>query len=86
MGEILGDDLELRQIKALSTAFRESVKAEVTEEIKAEIKEGLTWVPQNSPLDEWARRDSNPRPSGFPVLAYEPDALTWLSYGPQYYR
>ena len=27
--------------------------------------------------NEWARRDSNPRPSG-----YEPDALTWLSYGP----
>ncbi len=26
---------------------------------------------------KWARRDSNPRPSG-----YEPDALTWLSYGP----
>ena len=27
--------------------------------------------------NKWARRDSNPRPSG-----YEPDALTWLSYGP----
>jgi hypothetical protein len=27
----------------------------------------------------WARRDLNPRPSG-----YEPDALTRLSYGPHF--
>ena len=58
--ERTGSRTEARQIKALSAAFRESIKAEVTEEIKAEIKEGLTWVQQNSSLEMWARGDSNP--------------------------
>ena len=45
------DDMEDRQIKALSTALRESMKLE--------IKKELSWVPENSLPVEWARRDSN---------------------------
>ena len=52
------------ELRILSYALRETIEKELLANINSRTQ-------KQSPLEWWARRDSNPRPAGFFVWAYE---------------